>query len=115
MIVDDGHELIALTLKTETMAKYGAVGTGVTTAAAGDTALEQEEGTRVTSTITNTGKTFTYVSVFGANNPVGAEAITEFGLLTASANGTLFVREVFSAVNKETADSLTFTTVCTVA
>jgi uncharacterized membrane protein len=91
---------------------YIAVGTGIDAAAAGDTALGTEitdsgleraagTGTRETTTVANDTaqltKTFTVT---------GTKAVTEAGILNAPAAGTLLARQVFSAINVVSGDSL---------
>lgn len=88
------------------------LGTGAVAAAATDTTLGTEQGTRgavstsnVTTTVAN--DTAQYVATFAAGNGTGA--ITELGLFTASTAGTMLSRTVFAAVNKAATDSLTIT------
>jgi len=91
---------------------YIAVGTGTDAAAAGDTTLDTEitdsgleraagTGTRETTTVTNDTaqltKTFTVT---------GTKAVTEAGVFNAAAAGTLLARQVFSAINVVSGDSL---------
>lgn len=94
---------------------YIEVGTGTTAAAAGDTALEtaitdsglaRVAGTasRVTTDVTNdTAQLTTTFSVSGT------KAVTESGVLNASSSGVLLARQVFSAINVVSGDSLTIT------
>lgn len=87
---------------------YQAIGTGTTAAALGDTTLQTETGTRVQGTLSQPAATTDrLVSTFAAGN--GTAAITETGRLNASSVGTLFARQVFSAVNKGASDSLQIT------
>lgn len=94
---------------------YIAIGTGTTAAAAGDTTLETEITTgggaraaatasRTTTDVTNdTARlvlTFTFSATF---------AVTEAGALNAASAGTLLNRQVFSAVNVVSGDSLQVT------
>ena len=94
---------------------YIAIGTGTTAAAAGDTTLETElttgGGARAAATVSRTTTdttndtaravlTFTFSSSF---------AVTEAGLLNAASAGTLLNRNVFSAVNVVSGDSLQVT------
>jgi hypothetical protein len=84
---------------------YLAIGTGTTAAAAGDTTLQTETGTRVQGTLSQpTSTTDRLVGTFAAGN--GTAAITEAGRLNASSSGTLLIRQVFSAINKAAGDSL---------
>lgn len=94
---------------------YIAIGTGTTAAAVGDTTLQTEITTgggaraaatasRVTTDTTNdTARlvlTYTFTSTF---------AVTEAGALNAASAGTLLNRQVFSAVNVVSGDSLQVT------
>lgn len=93
---------------------YLAIGTGAVAAAAGNTALGTEVGTRVNGTKSEQSggsilNVYQVVGTFAANNPGTTQAITEAGLFSASTVGTMFNRVVFSAINKETADSLQLT------
>ena len=96
-------------------ATYVAVGTGTTAASTADTTLQTESSTSglsraagtaslVTTSITNdtaqVTKTFTVT---------GTVAVTEAGLLNASSSGTLLSRQVFSAINVVSGDSLQIT------
>lgn len=94
---------------------YIGVGTGSTAASASDTALQTELATAglsrangtvslVTTTVTNdTAQTTNTFSV------TGSEAVTESGVFNASSSGTLLCRQVFSAINVVSGDSLTIT------
>lgn len=100
-----GLNAIATLLKEgTTRPKYIAVGTGTTAAAAGDTTL-QTEVKRKEATVTVTEADVLLEVEFGAGEAEGA--ITEDGLLSAAAGGTLFARAVFAAVNIGAEDTLT--------
>ena len=86
-----------------------AVGTGTTSAAAGQTALVTEsarvaltggEGAPSTNTIV-------YTATFPAGTGTGA--LTEAAVLNASSYGTMLCRSVFSAVSKGADDSVNIT------
>jgi hypothetical protein len=92
-----------------------AVGTGTTSAAAGQTALVTEsarvaltggEGAPSTNTIV-------YTATFPAGTGTGA--LTEAAVLNASSSGTMLCRTVFSAVNKGADDSVTITWTITIS
>lgn len=100
---------------------YIAIGTGTTSAAATDTALEAEittgggarsagTGTRTTTNVTN--DTFQLVVTF---NFTSSFAITESGVLNASSGGTLLSRTTFSTINVANNDSLQVTWKITVS
>lgn len=99
----------------EAVFTYIAVGTGTNAAAAGDTTLQTEtaasglsraNGTasRVTTSVTNDTAQVTYTFTVS-----GSVAVTEAGLLNASSSGVLLARQVFSAINVVSGDSLTIT------
>lgn len=81
---------------------YIAIGTGTNAADPGDTSLQTEEarkagaGTRVTTTVTN--DTAQLVATFSsADGLSGTDDITEVGMLNAASDGTLLMRQVFTA------------------
>lgn len=92
-----------------------AIGTGTTAAAAGDTTLQTEITTnggaraacttsRVTTDVTNDTAQCVLTYSF-----TGAFAVTESGYLNAASAGTLLSRQVFSAINVASGDSLQIT------
>jgi len=94
---------------------YIAVGIGTTAANAADTTLESEivdsglerasaTVSRVTTTVTN--DTLQLVKSFSVT---GTKAVTEVGALNASSSGVLLGRQVFSAVNVVSGDTLAIT------
>jgi hypothetical protein len=93
--------------------KFHGLGTGATAPAIGDTALVTELTTQYTPANTRT----TGTSVLGASNNIyqtvgtntiqsAAVAVTEFGVFTAAAAGTLLDRFTFSVVNLAIGDGL---------
>lgn len=94
--------------------KYHGIGTGTTAAAAGDTALETEtttslnpNDTRATGSLTE-GASANIFRTVGTNAVDNTVACTEWGLLSqaATGGGVLFDRQVFSAVNLASGDSI---------
>lgn len=94
---------------------YLAIGIGTTAAALGDTALQSEITTgggaraaatasRTTTDVTNDTARLVYTWTFSSTF-----AITEAGALNASSGGTLLNRQVFTAVNVVSGDSLQVT------
>ena len=90
---------------------YIAIGTGTNAAAAGDTALQTEittgggERGNSTESVVETYKTqFTYTFTFTA-----PFAITESGIFNAASSGDMLARQVFSAINVISGDSLACT------
>jgi len=91
--------------------KYIGIGTGVTGADHEDTTLQTEVETRATGTrsrVTTTVTNDTY-QVVGTVTITDTRAVTEVGLLSASTNGTLGARQVFSVMNLVTDDTVQFT------
>lgn len=89
-----------------------AIGTGTTSAAAGDTTLGTEAGRVALTSTTVSTNTVQYVATFSAGTGTGA--ITEAGIFNASSSGTLLCRTVFSVINKGAADTLGITWTVTV-
>jgi|TARA_Y100000310_G_scaffold279075_2_gene297998 hypothetical protein len=92
---------------------YLAVGTGTTAAAATDTTLETEitdsglergatTNTQQTTTVTN--DTLRLAITFSVT---GTKAVTEVGAFNAASVGTMLGRQVFSALNVASGDTLT--------
>lgn len=94
---------------------YIALGTGTTAAAAGDTTLGTETSasglaraastnSRVTTDVSNDT-----AQLSKAFSSLATAAITESGVFSAAAAGTLLARQVFSAINVVSGDELTIT------
>jgi len=111
LVVDAGKAAVASRINGaggEALFNYVAVGTGTTTPAATDTALQTEVArqaatvSRVTTSVTNdTAKmetTFNFTASY---------AITEAGTFNASTGGTMLNRHTFSAINVNSGDALT--------
>lgn len=111
LVVTVGKNFLASWLATASQSTvfmpYVALGTGATAAAAGDTALQTELATRVAGTVTSSTNVYQNIASFGPGVDTGA--ITEAGLLSAAAAGTLFARQVFSVINKGAGDTLQVT------
>lgn len=107
LIVDTGLNFICDRMKDdETAMTHMALGSGSTAAAAGDTALGSQLGSREaldSSTVTN--NQIVYVASFEAGDATGA--VTEAGIFNAATGGTMLCRTVFSVVNKAADDTLT--------
>lgn len=84
-----------------------AIGTGETATAAGDTKLKTELDRNALAEKARAGKVVTMKGEWAAGDGTGA--ITEAGLFSAGAEGTLFARAVFAVVNKGAEDSLAIT------
>jgi hypothetical protein len=110
LVVSSGLAFIASRMKdtTDAAMSHMAVGSGTTAAAAGDTALETQIGSRVSLTSTTvTSNAVAYVATFAAGTGTGA--ITEAGIFNADTSGTMLCRTVFSVVNKGADDTLQIT------
>ena len=106
LIVDTGLNFICDRMKDdETAMTHMALGSGSTAAAAGDTTLGSQLGSReVLDSSTVTNNQIVYVSSFEAGDATGA--VTEAGIFNASSGGTMLCRTVFSVVNKAADDTL---------
>ena len=106
LIVDTGLNFICDRMKDdETAMTHMALGSGSTAAAAGDTTLGTQLGSREaldSSTVTN--NQIVYVASFEAGDATGA--VSEAGIFNASTGGTMLCRVVFSVVNKAADDTL---------
>lgn len=94
---------------------YIAIGTGTNAAAATDTALQTEistnggeraagTGTRTTTTVANDTMQLVVTFTF-----TGSFAVTESGVFNDASAGTMLARQVFSAINVISGDSLQIT------
>lgn len=88
--------------------KFHDSGTGTTAAATSDTGLQTPTGiARVTGTGTNPSATvYRSAATITYNNTY---AVTEWGLFSAAASGTLWDRRVFTAKNVVNLDTVSFT------
>jgi hypothetical protein len=110
LVVNTGLAFIASRMKdtTDAAMTHMGVGSGTTAAAAGNTALQTQIGSRVSLTSTTvTANATAYVATFAAG--VGTGAVTEAGIFNASTAGTMLCRTVFSVVNKGADDTLQIT------
>lgn len=110
LIVTAGKNYVASALVITPPAVFVsmAVGTGTTTPALADSAL-QAEVARVVFSNTVAVNVTTLTATFGAG--VGTAALTEAGLFTSAvaSSGTLLSHVTFAAVNKGASDVLTIT------
>mgnify|MGYP005989002715 CR=1 FL=1 len=118
LVVDTGLAHIANRLGASSPAtrmSHMEVGTGTTSPAAGNTALETAIASSRVSLTTQTVSTNTveYVGDFPAGTGTGA--VTEAGVFNASSSGTLLCRTTFSVVNKGASDTLKITWTLTVS
>lgn len=116
LVVDTGLDYIASRMKdaTATAMTHMGLGSGTTSAAAGNTDLESILGSReVLDSTTVTDNTVQYVASFEAGDATGA--VTEAGIFNASSAGTMLCRTVFSVVNKQADDTMTVTWTITIS
>ena len=115
LVVTDGKEYVASRMKdaTATAMSHMAIGSGSTSAAAGNSALGNQLGRVALTSTAVSGAVVTYVATFAAGTGTGA--VTEAGILNASSSGDLLCRTVFSVVNKGASDSMTITWTVTVS
>ena len=116
LVVTTGLNYIASRMKdaTATAMTHMALGSGTTTAAAGQTDLVTLLGAReALDSTTVTANAVAYVSSFEAGDATGA--VTEAGIFNASTSGTMLCRVVFSVVNKAADDTMTVTWTITLA
>ncbi len=123
LVVSAGKAAIASRINgsgAEAVFAYIGWGTGTTAAAAGDTALQTEKdasngattthviaaptASRVTTTVTNDT-----AQLQGTATASATIAVTESGVFNAATAGTMLCRQVFTAVNLASGDSLQFT------
>ena len=109
LIVNTGLNFICDRMKNdETAMSHMALGSGSTAAAAGDTTLGSQLGSReALDSDTVSSNTITYTSSFEAGDATGA--VTEAGIFNATSGGTMLCRTVFAVVNKSADDSLSVT------
>jgi hypothetical protein len=115
LVVTDGKEYVASRMKdaTATAMSHMAIGSGSTSAAAGNSALGNQLGRVALTSTAVSGAVVTYIATFAAGTGTGA--VTEAGILNASSSGDLLCRTVFSVVNKGASDSMTITWTVTVS
>ncbi len=109
LIVNTGLNFICDRMKNdETAMSHMALGSGSTAAAANDTTLGSQLGSReALDSDTVSSNTITYTSSFEAGDATGA--VTEAGIFNATSGGTMLCRTVFAVVNKSADDSLSVT------
>lgn len=115
LVVTAGKEYVASRMKdtTKNAMSHMAVGSGSTSAAAGDTALGSELDRQALASTTVSSNEITYVATFGAGDGTGA--IAEAGLFNAASAGDMLCRTTFGVINKAASDSMTITWVVTVS
>jgi|TARA_R110000803_G_scaffold107530_1_gene175679 hypothetical protein len=119
LIVNAGlaHITSRMTAASADVMSHKALGSGTGSAAAGNTALGSQLGSRVAFTsATRSGsnnESIIYVTTFGAGVATGA--VTEAGIFNAASSGTMLCRTVFAVVNKGSGDTLQVTWTVTLA
>lgn len=89
--------------------KYHDSGTGVTAEAAGDTGLGTKVETGRATGSQGEGASANIYQTVGTISYTATRAITEHGVFTQAAAGTLVDRSVFTAINVNNGDSIQFT------
>jgi len=111
LIVNSGLNFICDRMESnsaEAVMSHMALGSGSTAAAASDTTLGTQLGSReALDSDTVSSNTITYTSSFEAGDATGA--VTEAGIFNATSGGTMLCRTVFAVVNKSADDSLSVT------
>jgi len=114
LVVTAGKNWVAQRMNdVNTVMTHMAVGTGTTSAAAGQTALVSENDRNALTSTTVTNNTIIYVATWAAGDATAA--LTEAGVFDASSGGDMLCRTVFTVVNKASADSMTITWTITVS
>lgn len=115
LVVTAGKGYVASRMKdtSATAMSHMAIGSGNTSAAAGQTALVSELARTGLTSTTVSGADIVYVDTFAAGTGTGA--VTEAAILNASSGGTMLCRTVFSVVNKGASDAMTITWTVTVS
>lgn len=90
-----------------------AIGSDLTTAAIGQTALIAELGRVALTNTVVTGATVTYTATFGTG--VGTGEVREAAILNAGTVGTMLCRTTFPIVTKQSGDTIAITWVVTVS
>ena len=115
LVVTTGKNFVSSRMKDTTKAAmtHMEIGSGTTSAAAGQTTLVTAVDRNALTSTTVTNNTIIYVCTWAAGDGTGA--ITESGLFNASSGGDMLCRTVFAVVNKGSADAMTITWTITVS
>ena len=115
LVVTTGKNFVSSRMKdtTKSAMSHMEIGSGTTSAAAGQTTLVTAVDRNALTSTTVTNNTIIYVCTWAAGDGTGA--ITESGLFNASSGGDMLCRTVFAVVNKGSADSMTVTWTITVS
>jgi hypothetical protein len=116
LVVTVGKNYIASRMAdaSATVMNAMAIGSGVVSPAAGDTALGSELGRATLTSFTASTNTVTATATFNAGTGTGA--VTEAGIFNnTSSGGTMLCRTTFPVVNKAAGDSIAITWVVTVS
>lgn len=109
-IVSGGYDLVCSLLGNTTrpnQISHVGVGTGTAATTSSMTSLGTAWGSRVALTYSHTNGTTTMTLAGTIPTHTGSAAsITEAGLFNASTSGTMFDRFTFSAINKQTTDTI---------
>ena len=107
---------IAATTNSPVAMTHMAIGTGSTSAAAGDTTLGTEGGRVALSGSVVSTNTITYTATFPAGTGTSTSpGVQEAGIFNASSGGTMLCRTTFPSVAKASGDPIAITWVVTVS
>mgnify|MGYP000107786286 FL=1 len=90
-----------------TAVTHMAIGTGIGEPLAANTTLGTEEARVAFTSATVSGAQLTFSATFPPGSPATLKSITEAGIFNAASAGTMLNRAKFSAVGKDTGDTLT--------
>lgn len=92
---------------SSTFMPYVGLGSGTSSATAADTNLETPHPTRIQGALTSASNVWQNQASFGPG--VNTGTISEAGLFTNGSGGTMFARQVFSAIPKSAGDTIQVT------
>jgi hypothetical protein len=113
LVVQTGRNFISHRMlgSANTAMSHMSIGTGTTSPALTDIALETEtfRNALTSSSVSAPGNAVVYVAVFDPSEPATANAITEAGIFNAASGGEILCRTTFPVINKGVLDTLTIT------
>jgi hypothetical protein len=115
LVVNVGKNFVASRMvgTASAVMSHMAIGSGVTAAAGGDTALGTQLARVALAGSSALNNVVTYTATFAAGSGTGA--VTEAGIFNADTGGTMLCRTVFAVVNKGADDAMSVTWTVTVS
>jgi hypothetical protein len=115
LVVNVGKNFVASRMvgTASAVMSHMAIGSGVTAAAGGDTALGTQLARVALTGSSALNNVVTYTASFAAGSGTGA--VTEAGIFNADTGGTMLCRTVFAVVNKGADDAMSVTWTVTVS